>query len=79
MEITAGLLVLLSPRYAAYVVAAWLAGIIANLVIIGAAAGHVMYWDIALRDFGLLLGALALARLAAAFHRPGRVSDRRLP
>lgn len=79
VEITAGLLVLLSPRYAAYVVAAWLAGIIANLVIIGAAAGHVMYWDIALRDFGLLLGALALARLAAAFHRPGRVSDRRLP
>lgn len=69
VEITAGLLVLLIPRYAAYVVAAWLAGIITNLVIISAAPGHVVYWDIALRDFGLLLGALALARLAAAFHR----------
>ena len=68
VEITAGLLVLLIPRYAAYVVAAWLAGIITNLVIISAAPGHVVYWDIALRD-SRLLGTLALARLAAAFHR----------
>jgi uncharacterized membrane protein YphA (DoxX/SURF4 family) len=66
VEIIAGILVLLIPRYAAYVVAAWLAGIIANLVIISAAPGHFAYWDIALRDFGLLIGALALARLATA-------------
>ena len=73
VEIAAGVLVLLIPRYAAYVVAAWLAGIITNLVIISGAPGHVVYWDIALRDFGLLIGALALARLAAAFHnRPIR-------
>jgi hypothetical protein len=73
VEITAGVLVLLIPRYAAYVVAAWLAVIITNLVIISGAPGHVVYWDIALRDFGLLIGALALARLAAAFHnRPIR-------
>jgi hypothetical protein len=73
VEIAAGVLVLLIPRYAAYVVAAWLAGIITNLVIISAAPGHVVYWDIVLRDFGLLIGALALARLAAAFHhRPIR-------
>jgi len=47
----------------------WLAGIITNLVIISAAAsGHGnVFWDIALRDFGLLLAALALARLAAVY------------
>ena len=45
------------------------AGIITNLVIISAAAGHVTYWDIALRDFGLLIGALALARLGAFVHQ----------
>jgi hypothetical protein len=73
VEIAAGVLVLLIPRYAAYVVAAWLAGIITNLVVISGAPGYVVYWDIALRDFGLLIGALALARLAAAFHnRPIR-------
>jgi uncharacterized membrane protein YphA (DoxX/SURF4 family) len=69
VEITAGLLVLLIPRFAAYVVAAWLAGIITNLVSISAARGQVVYWDIALRDFGLLVGALALGRLAAGIHR----------
>ena len=47
-------------------VAAWLAGIILNLLLIGG------FYDIALRDFGLLVGALALARLATAFHRSGR-------
>jgi hypothetical protein len=57
-------LVLIKPRIAAYVVAAWLAGIIVNLVTFGAPK----YYDIALRDLGLLLGALALARLAAAVH-----------
>jgi uncharacterized membrane protein YphA (DoxX/SURF4 family) len=64
IEIVAGLLVLIKPRIAAYVVAAWLAGIIVNLVTFGAPK----YYDIALRDLGLLLGALALARLAAAVH-----------
>src|SRR5665213_525759 len=68
IEIVAGLGVLLLPRLAPYVVVGWLGGIITNLVILSAKGGsHPVYWDIALRDFGLLLGALALARLAAAF------------
>ena len=62
VEIAAGLLVLAMPRIGGYVVAAWLAGIIVNLVSTGE------YYDIALRDFGLLVGALALARLATTFH-----------
>jgi uncharacterized membrane protein YphA (DoxX/SURF4 family) len=61
VEIVAGLAVALKPRYAAYVVAAWLGGIIVSLLLVGG------YGDIALRDFGLLLGALTLSRLAAAF------------
>lgn len=65
VEIVAGLAVALKPRYAAYVVAAWLAGIIVNLL------SHSGYYDIALRDFGLLLGALALARLARRYDPPG--------
>jgi hypothetical protein len=51
------------PRYAAYVVMAWLWLIIANLLIRGE------YFDVALRDFGLSIGAFALGRLAAAVHR----------
>jgi hypothetical protein len=69
VEIAAGLLVLVWPRVGGYVVAAWLAGIVTNLVITSIAIGghtHV-FWDIALRDFGLMLAALALARLAAVF------------
>ena len=67
VEIAAGLGVLLLPRLAPYAVAGWLAGIITNLVILSARGGvHPVYWDIALRDFGLLLATLALARLAAA-------------
>lgn len=62
VEIIAGLVVALVPRIGAYVVAAWLAGIIVNLVSQNA------YWDIALRDLGLLVAALALARLAAVHH-----------
>ena len=62
VEIVAGLLVAFLPRLGAYVVALWLAGIIVNLVSMGD------YYDIALRDFGLLIGALALARLATTFH-----------
>ena len=63
IEIAAGLLVAFKPRYGGYVVAAWLAGIIVNLLAIPG------YFDIALRDFGLALGALALARLSSAFDR----------
>jgi len=58
IEIVAGLLVAVRPRIGAYVVALWLAGIIVNLVTLGD------YYDVALRDFGLMVGALALARLA---------------
>src|SRR3954470_7340981 len=61
VEIVAGLTVLFSPRFGGFLVAGWLAGIIANLLIVGG------YGDIALRDFGLLLGALTLARLATAY------------
>jgi hypothetical protein len=69
VEIAAGLLVLVWPRVGGYVVAAWLAGIVTNLVITSIAiGGHTqVFWDIALRDFGLMLAALALARLAAVF------------
>ena len=65
VEILAGIAVALLPRYGALLVAAWLAGIIVNLLIIGD------YYDIALRDFGLLVGALALSRLAIAEDRRG--------
>ena len=69
VEIAAGVLVLIVPRIAPYVVAAWLAGIVTNLVIKSVAVGgHTgVFWDIALRDFGLMLAAVALARLAARF------------
>jgi uncharacterized membrane protein YphA (DoxX/SURF4 family) len=61
IEIIAGLLVYFKPRIGAYVVAAWLLGIIVNLLLLPG------YFDVALRDFGLFLGALALARLSEAF------------
>jgi hypothetical protein len=76
VEIAAGLMVFALPRFAPYVVAGWLGGIITNLVIISAAGHHsTVFWDIALRDLGLLLAALALGRLAAVyapspFHAP---------
>ena len=66
VEILAGIAVALVPRYGALLVAAWLAGIIVNLLIIGD------YYDVALRDFGLLVGALALSRLAVAYDGHGR-------
>lgn len=66
IEILAGILVLLRPRYAAPVVAAWLTGIVVNLLI-ASADGPFEFWDVALRDFGLVLGAVALARLATRF------------
>jgi hypothetical protein len=61
VEILAGLTVAVRPRIGGYVVAAWLAGIIINLLSIPG------YYDVALRDFGLLLAALTLTRLAKAF------------
>jgi uncharacterized membrane protein YphA (DoxX/SURF4 family) len=64
VEILAGVLVALKPRYGAPVVAAWLAGIILNLLTVPG------FYDVALRDFGLLLGALTLTRLAVAYDPP---------
>jgi uncharacterized membrane protein YphA (DoxX/SURF4 family) len=61
VEIVAGLVVAIQPRFGGYLVGAWLAGIIVNLLLVGD------YYDIALRDFGLLLAALSLARLATGF------------
>jgi hypothetical protein len=61
VEIVAGLVVAVRPKLGGYLVAAWLAGIITNLLLLGD------HYDVALRDFGLLLAALALARLATAF------------
>jgi hypothetical protein len=60
VEIAAGLLVAVNPRIGGVVVAGWLAGIIVSLLLVGG------YADIALRDFGLLVGSLALFRLASA-------------
>ena len=62
VEICAGLLVLFAPRIGAFVVAAWLAGIIVNLL----TKNPPEYYDIALRDFGLMLAALTLGRLSLA-------------
>jgi uncharacterized membrane protein YphA (DoxX/SURF4 family) len=64
IEIVAGVAVAIKPRYAAYVVAVWLAGIIANLL------SYPGFYDVALRDFGLLLAALTLARLAFVYDPP---------
>jgi hypothetical protein len=66
VEILAGVLVAIKPRYGAPVVAAWLAGIIVNLLTVSG------FYDVALRDFGLLLAALTLARLAAFYDPPMR-------
>ena len=64
VEILAGVLVAIKPRYGAPVVAAWLAGIIVNLLTVPG------FYDVALRDFGLLLGALTLARLSLSYDAP---------
>src|SRR4051812_16386112 len=64
VEIAAGLAVAIVPRFGGLLVAAWLGGIILNLLLVGG------YGDIALRDFGLLLGALTLNRLASAQREP---------
>ena len=68
IEIVAGLVVAVRPRFGGYLVAAWLGGIIGNLLL------QADFYDIALRDFGLLLAALTLSRIALAFpsQRPAR-------
>jgi uncharacterized membrane protein HdeD (DUF308 family) len=63
IEIIAGILVAIKPRIGAYIVAAWLCGIITNLLLLSG------YYDIALRDFGLALGAIALGRLSMNVYR----------
>jgi hypothetical protein len=68
VEIVAGVLVAVRPQIGGYVVALWLAGIIVNLVSMGA------YLDVALRDFGLLVAAVALARLAGGRTRATEVA-----
>ena len=65
VEISAGVVVGVAPWLGAYVVAAWLGGIVVNLLSVDPPT----YYDIALRDFGLMLGALSLGRLAAGVHR----------
>jgi hypothetical protein len=69
IEIVAGIGVLLKPRFFAYVVSLWLLGIVVNLLLC-----H-QFYDIALRDFGLSLGALALGRLATEFDRHPKIGE----
>jgi hypothetical protein len=64
IEVIAGLVVAVRPKVGGYLVATWLAGIIINLLL------QADFYDVALRDFGLLLAALSLARLATAFEAP---------
>jgi hypothetical protein len=70
VEVVAGLAVLAAPRFGGLLVAAWLGGIIVNLLLVGG------YGDIAMRDFGLLIGALALSRLAGASYGDSRSDGR---
>jgi len=65
VEIAAAAMVAIRPRHAAFVVALWLAGIIVNLLT------YPGFYDVALRDFGLLVAALALAVLARTYTKPG--------
>jgi hypothetical protein len=72
IEIIAGIAVAVVPRFGAWLVAAWLLGIIVNLLTIPD------FYDVALRDFGLLVGAIALARLAVRY-APGHTGARHTP
>jgi ABC-type transport system involved in cytochrome bd biosynthesis fused ATPase/permease subunit len=63
IEIAAAILVAVRPRIGAYIVCLWLLGIVGNLLMTGG------YYDIALRDFGLAIGAFALARLSEEFDK----------
>jgi uncharacterized membrane protein YphA (DoxX/SURF4 family) len=65
IEIVAGVLVALKPRYFAYLVAAWLGGIVIDLLTYSG------YYDIAIRDAALMVAALTLGRLASKFDSPG--------
>ena len=65
IEVVAGIVVAVAPRFGAWLVAAWLAGIIVNLLT------YPGFYDIALRDFGLFVAAVALGRLASRY-APGR-------
>jgi hypothetical protein len=71
VEVVAGLVVAVRPRIGAYVVAAWLLGIILDLLLLGS------FFDVALRDFGLFLAAVALGRLSATYDR-GPLRGRRV-
>lgn len=62
IEVVAGVLVAISPRHFLWLVAAWLGAIIVDLLLLGE------YWDVAMRDLGLFLGAIAAARIAQAVH-----------
>lgn len=74
VEIAAGIAVAVAPWFGGYLVAAWLGGIIVNLLTVDAPE----HYDIALRDFGLLLGALTLARLSSVFRGGSvKVDERR--
>jgi uncharacterized membrane protein YphA (DoxX/SURF4 family) len=70
VEIIAGVMVALRPRFGSALVAAWLLGIIINLVVLGG------FYDVALRDFGLLVGALALNRLSPRKAAPAATPSR---
>jgi uncharacterized membrane protein YphA (DoxX/SURF4 family) len=70
VEIIAGVMVALRPRFGSALVAAWLLGIIINLIILGG------FYDVALRDFGLLVGALALNRLSPRKAAPAATQSR---
>ena len=72
VEIIAGLVVAIMPRFGGLLVAGWLGGIIVSLLLVGG------YADIALRDFGLLIGALALSRLASVNFRANPSAGRAL-
>jgi uncharacterized membrane protein YphA (DoxX/SURF4 family) len=67
VEVVAGIAVAVRPKFGSLLVAAWLCGIIVNLLLLGA------FFDVALRDFGLLVGALALNRLAQQAARPSGI------
>jgi hypothetical protein len=70
VEVLAGVVVAVAPRYGGWLVAAWLGGIILNLLTIPG------FYDVALRDFGLLVGAVALARLSLRYDRTAQAVDR---
>jgi len=68
IEVVAGLIVAVAPRIGGWIVGLWLFGIVLNLLTIPA------YFDVALRDFGLALGAFALARLSEEYATSPRIS-----